>query len=72
MDLILWRDHDGDRRSSHWEHETLASYGIIAIPIDFTRRRDCDARGNCGIERAIARLRDGATAEVVDLHLPCH
>ena len=73
-ELLLWSDHDGDRRSTHWEHESLAARGVVAIPIDFTRERTCDDRGNCAIERALVELKVGdatLVADVVDVHLAC-
>jgi hypothetical protein len=73
-ELLLWSDHDGDRRSTHWEHESLAARGVVAIPIDFTRERTCDDRGNCAIERALVELQVGdatLVADVVDVHLAC-
>jgi hypothetical protein len=73
-ELLLWSDHDGDRRSTHWEHESLASRGVIAIPVAFASDRECDARGNCAVERAAVELQRGdgtRRAEVVDVHLAC-
>jgi hypothetical protein len=69
-ELVLWADHDGDKRSTHAEHESLTARGVVAIPLSFARERRCDARGNCGVERAAAAVVAGV-AEVVDLHLPC-
>jgi len=73
-ELLLWSDHDGDRRSTHWEHESLASRGVLAVPVAFTTERECDARGNCAIERALVEMHRGeatVVAEVVDVHLAC-
>jgi hypothetical protein len=70
-ELLLWRDHDRDRRSTHWEHELLAVHGITAIPTEFTRHAECDARNNCAVERATIALGHARAAEVVDVHLPC-
>jgi hypothetical protein len=69
-ELVLWSDHDGDRRSTHWEHTPLASTGITAIPLAYDRDRSCDARGNCAIERASVDAPAGA-ATIVDVHLAC-
>ena len=73
-ELLLWSDHDGDRRSTHWEHESLASRGVAVIPVTFSTRRECDARGNCAIERASVEMQSGnatSVAQVVDVHLAC-
>ncbi|MEZ4451236.1 MAG: calcium-binding protein [Nannocystaceae bacterium] len=73
-ELVLWSDHDGDRRSSGWELLPLAAYGVEAIELEYRRDRVCDARGNCGIERASFTFRDGGRArsgEVVDVYLAC-
>ncbi|HWB73596.1 MAG TPA: calcium-binding protein [Nannocystaceae bacterium] len=73
-DLLLWSDHDGDRRSTHWEHTSLAIAGIDAIPLAHADDRECDARGNCAIERTpVAMSHGGSTqpAAIVDVHLAC-
>jgi hypothetical protein len=73
-DIVLWTDHDGDRRSTHWEHTSLAAAGIASLPVAYETRTECDARGNCGRERApiVAATADGPRAgEIVDVHLAC-
>ncbi|MCB9567026.1 MAG: calcium-binding protein [Myxococcales bacterium] len=73
-ELVLWADHDGDRRSSGWELLPLESYGVEAIELGYHRAVECDGRGNCGIERASFTFREGGAArsgEVVDVYLAC-
>lgn len=74
-ELVLWSDHDSDRRGALGELVPVAQAELIAIDLGFGRRYDCDARGNCGVERSAFEFRDerGAvrTGEVVDVHLPC-
>lgn len=73
-DLVLWSDHDGDRRSTHWEHTALEIAGIEAIPLAHHDDRECDARGNCAIERTSVAMSHGAStqaAAIVDVHLAC-
>lgn len=73
--LLLWSDHDGDRRSTGWELEPVAARGLTAIDLEFRVDPRCDARGNCEVEQAgFTWLRpDGrpAVGTVVDLHLIC-
>ncbi len=72
--LVLWADHDADRRSTHWELLPIASFEIEAIDLDFTHTRECDARGNCGAERSAFRYRSNGRShhgEVIDVHLRC-
>lgn len=73
--LVLWSDHDGDRRSSFAEAQPLSHHHILRIELGFHVDRQCDARGNCGVERAAFHFVDehGAVrqGEVVDLHLAC-
>jgi len=75
-DLVLWGDHDADRRSTAWELTSLSSAGIIAIDLAF-RDDDprCDVRGNCEIERAVFEFEDRygvvRSGEVVDIHVTC-
>ena len=72
-ELVLWADHDGDRRSNHSEHTGLLAAGVLSIPVAFDREVGCDDRGNCGIERASVSLAQGqaTTAQIVDVHLAC-
>jgi hypothetical protein len=73
-ELVLWADHDGDRLSSGWELLPLESYGVESIDLDYVARPECDARGNCGNERAAFTFRDGGaarTGEVVDVYVAC-
>lgn len=68
--LVLWTDHDGDRRGTAGELVGLAQVGITTLPLAYERRRECDARGNCIIERATVATAAGARP-LVDLHLTC-
>jgi hypothetical protein len=74
-ELVLWADHDGDRRSTGLELQPLAAMGLVAIELGYTRDRRCDARDNCEVERAAFTWRDALgrdrTGEVVDVHLAC-
>jgi len=73
-ELVLWADHDGDRRSSGWELLPLASFEVVAVELGYTSRRECDGAGNCAIERARFVYRSAGaerTGEVVDVHLAC-
>ncbi len=73
-ELVLWADHDADRRSSQWEMLPLTSFEVVEIDLGYGVRRDCDARGNCGLERAAFVFRsEGRTqvGEVVDVRVAC-
>ncbi|MBZ5712882.1 hypothetical protein [Nannocystis pusilla] len=73
-ELVLWADHDGDRRSSGWEMLPLASFEIVEIDLGYASRRECDGRGNCGLERASFVYRSMGrqrTGEVVDVRVRC-
>lgn len=73
--LVLWSDHDGDRRSTFAEAQPVSQHQILSIELGYHIDRQCDARGNCGVERATFHFVDehGAVrqGEVVDLHLAC-
>lgn len=73
--LLLWADHDGDRRSTAWELTPIAEAGIIAIGLTYRNDERCDARSNCEIERAAFTYRDilgrERAGEIVDVHLSC-
>lgn len=73
--LVLWGDHDGDRRSTFAETTALSHRQVLRIELRHRIERQCDDRGNCGVERASftfidehGELRHG---DVVDLHLAC-
>jgi hypothetical protein len=73
-ELLVWSDHDGDRRSSGWELLPAGDLALESIDLEWQDRRACDGAGNCAVERASFRFRDdrGArTGEVVDVHLAC-
>lgn len=74
-ELVLWADHDRNKRSTHAEHQPLSARGITGIELGWRNERICDERGNCGVERAAftfigagGRVSKG---EVIDVHLPC-
>ncbi len=73
--LVLWADHDADRRSTTWELTPVVAAGLLSVDLDYRRDTRCDARGNCEIERASFSFRDTLgrlrTGEIVDLHLAC-
>jgi hypothetical protein len=73
--LVLWGDDDGDRRSSFAEALPLHHHRILSIELGFHIDRQCDERGNCGVERAAFHWVDAhgsvQRGEVVDLHLAC-
>lgn len=73
--LVLWADHDRDKRSTHAEHEALAARGIVEIELGWRNEAICDARGNCGVERAAFTFVGAggrvSTGEVIDVHLSC-
>jgi hypothetical protein len=73
-ELVLWADHDGDRRASGWEQLPLIGFGLLEIELAYDRRRECDGAGNCAVERArfVYRARgQERVGEVVDVHLAC-
>ncbi|PCC69528.1 hypothetical protein SAMN02745121_06335 [Nannocystis exedens] len=73
--LLLWADHDADRRSTSWELTPVTSAGIVAIGLTYRNDARCDGRSNCEIERAAFTYRDALgrerVGEVIDVHLSC-
>lgn len=73
--LVLWADHDRDKRSTHAEHQPLSASGIVAIELAWRDEQVCDERGNCGVERAAFTFVGAggrvSVGEVVDVHLSC-
>jgi hypothetical protein len=75
-ELVVWSDHDADRRSNLWELQPVTTHGVVAIDLgyEFTASR-CNERGNCEGERAtfIFEGPDGArsSGEIVDVRLAC-
>ncbi len=74
-ELLLWADEDGDKRSQPYELTPLSDSGVDSISLGAQVRELCDARGNCGRERAVFQFTDGAGArssgEIVDIYLAC-
>lgn len=73
--LLLWADHDADKRGMHSEFAALRQGGIVEIELAYTTDAECDERGNCQVERARFTYEDGRggiqTGQVIDLHLAC-
>lgn len=74
-ELVLWADEDGDKRGVGSELAPLSSMGVMRIDLAYDKRAVCDARGNCGVERAAFTFigRGGAIEHgaVIDVHLAC-
>jgi hypothetical protein len=70
-ELMLWRDWDADRFSTPDELTPLLDNGVRALPVEYAVEVGCDARGNCGVERASFE-HAGGVGEIVDIHLSCH
>jgi hypothetical protein len=72
-ELLVWGDADGDRASQGHELSTASQRGLVSIELGSRSEVVCDARGNCGVERAAFtyHAEDGSlrTGEVVDIHL---
>ncbi len=70
--LVLWADHNGDRKSSPDELTPLSKV-VVSISLGYTTDPRCDARGNCERERASFTWNDNGTVRtgsVIDVHLP--
>ncbi len=73
-ELLVWADHDADRRSSPWELLPAASMDLVRIDLEYSNQRRCDRAGNCSVERASFSFRElGAvrSGDIVDVHLAC-
>jgi hypothetical protein len=74
-ELVVWADEDGDKRGTGGELRSLQDLRVLSIELGYASEKVCDARGNCGIERAtMTFVGDGgavATGRVIDLHLAC-
>ena len=73
--LALWFDRNGNRKTDPGELQTLQEAGVEAIVVKHTSEPQCDARGNCMIERSTFAWVDHAgrpqTGAVIDIHLAC-
>jgi hypothetical protein len=71
-ELVLWSDHDGDRRSTARELRPLASV-VTAIPLAHSLAPRCTANDSCEGERGTLRWHDSTGAErtgaVVDVYV---
>lgn len=70
--LLVWADHDGNRRSSPQELSRL-SERVVSISLAYERTPICDGRGNCEGERSAISWRDGTgalrTGTAIDVYL---
>ncbi|MFO0617587.1 MAG: calcium-binding protein [Polyangiaceae bacterium] len=75
-ELSLWADVDADRSTDRSELTRVVDGDrrILSIDLAFTISPQCDARGNCAVERASFMWKDvdGLLHEgaIVDVHLP--
>ncbi len=73
--LALWLDRDRDRKTAPGELLPLAGAGVRAIALEHTSEPQCDARGNCMIERStfewVDHDGDHQTGAIIDIHLAC-
>jgi hypothetical protein len=73
--LALWVDRDRNRKTEPGELLSLAHAGVRSIALEHTSEPQCDARGNCMIERSTFEWVDheGAhrTGMIIDVHLAC-
>jgi hypothetical protein len=73
--LALWRDRNRDRKTEPGELLSLDEGGVSEILLEHTSEPQCDARGNCMIERSTFEWVDpeGApqTGAIIDIHLAC-
>jgi hypothetical protein len=71
--LLVWSDVDADRSSTPSELASAASWGLIAIDLDYRSEGRCDLRRNCEVERASFRFRESHGEErvgaIIDVHL---
>ncbi len=73
--LALWSDRDRDRKSEPGELLSLDDAGVKAILLEHASEPQCDARGNCMIERStfdwVDHEGDHQTGAIIDIHLAC-
>lgn len=71
--LLVWSDVNSDRVSTANELSLAGARELVAIDLGYSVDRRCDTRGNCEVERAGFRYRDGRGQElrgvVIDVHL---
>lgn len=67
--LLLWRDVDGDKRTSPGELQRLSTAGVTSLRTGFTVAPRCDGRGNCERERGRFTTSTGVVGALVDVHL---
>lgn len=70
--LLLWADHDGNRRTDPGELRAADSV-LVSISLDPHVELRCDARANCEGERATLTWRDARgthEGSIIDVYLP--
>lgn len=75
-ELATWADEDADRRTDAGELASalVGARRLVSIELVFAIAPVCDARGNCGVERARFTWSDAVGVQhhgqVIDVHLP--
>lgn len=75
-ELGIWADADADRVTDDGElrRASTGAVRLVSVELAYASLAVCDARGNCGLERARFTWADATgslrTGEVVDVHLP--
>jgi len=68
-ELRLWRDSDGDKRSTPRELSRLSDVGVASLRTSYQVVPRCDVRGNCEQERGSFTMTYGTKGSVIDVHL---
>ncbi len=68
-ELLVWRDLDGDKRSSRKELVALRDVGVARLETRFELAVRCDDRGNCERERGTFSMRFGTRGALIDVYL---
>ena len=73
--LALWSDLDRDRTTEPGELRSLDEAGVRTLVLEHAVEPQCDARGNCMIERSsfewVDHQGDRQTGALIDVHLAC-
>lgn len=68
VNLLIWRDVNGNHQSDVGELMTLAETGVAALNVDFSELPFLDREGNLHFERSSATMADGRTVDMTDVY----
>ena len=66
--LKIWQDANGNHQTDAGELMSLTDAGVVSLNVGFTELPFLDAQGNLHLERSVATMSDGSSADMTDVY----